>query len=210
MKLYPVINDTDGPAYCGPTVLCAITGKPLSEVIKSIKDYRAAEAARLAFWAKRNPKLAEVAAQHADRAKAEVTGTVDIDIEIALSQLGGHGFGFSTVVEYPDLSGPVLDAWVSNKTHLTSDIIEHLCNGDAVLLAIGRGDDPENPKVGHWIIFTKEEFLDTSTDGNPVPVDNGLNLFAGNRVNEVYLITDDHEAEMAFRAALDKTMEEHP
>ena len=41
MKLHPVDNDIGAPElFCGPTVICAITGKPLSEVLAVIKDNR--------------------------------------------------------------------------------------------------------------------------------------------------------------------------
>ena len=39
-RLYAIVNDTRTQAWCGPSVVCAITGKPMSVVRETIKAIR--------------------------------------------------------------------------------------------------------------------------------------------------------------------------
>lgn len=201
IKLHPVVNDTAGPAYCGPTVLCAITGKPLSEILAVLAEKRA----RRARTYQRFPKLSELAAMEAARAAAGATVINLSDLDAALYAFDFRWQDFN----YWNKSGPSFADWLEKDLvddALTEpDALTQYRDGAALVFSIGAGefDDPDDPEAGHMIVLANGEFLDTSTKGKPVPVTEGIAPYLNYRVDTAYIVTfPDREKEAEEEAML--------
>jgi len=162
MKLHPVDNDIGAPElFCGPTVICAITGKPLSEVLAVIKDKREHFARDLERH-RCDPALVSKAAV---LASGDVTSTSTLDLEDAFTTFDSF---MEHAAAFKDKSGPTLRDWLINDDYLTDEILTQYREGAALIFSIGQGDF-DDPLVGHWVVIAGGEFLDTSTDGNRSP-----------------------------------------
>ena len=193
MKLHPVDNDIGAPElFCGPTVICAITGKPLSEVLAVIKDKREHFARDLERH-RCDPALVSKAAV---LASGDETSTSTLDLEDAFTTFDSF---LEHAAAFKDKSGPTLRDWVINDDYLTDEILTQYREGAALIFSIGQGDFGD-PVVGHWVVITGGEFVDTSTDGKPIPLDGPL-PYLDVRVDGVHIVTvPDLEAEARFFA----------
>jgi hypothetical protein len=202
MKLYSVNNDTGEAAYCGPTVICAITGKPLSEVLAVIKDRRTRYVRVLKKYNHSLPKNWDLTAP-------EITSVTTFDIERTFPAFDFH----SETLAYYDKTGPTLAHWLSSDDHMTAAIVEQYRKGAALVFAIGQDDFDEPDGAGHLIVISDGTFLDTSTNGKPIPCCEGENIaenlvaFLSDRVDCVHIVTTpDPEEDARFAALMEEAL----
>ncbi len=129
------INDTGRTAFCGPYVVSAITGYPISRIEDEIRAFRT-----------------PVAHEGNVRASAEedvIKGTTTDDVAAAL---GRYGFAMKPVANYMDVARkdrPSLWTWMQRPRNAWSYYI----------LAVHKG------KEGHWVLIKGVKLCDTYTHG---------------------------------------------
>ena len=129
------INDTGRTAFCGPYVVSAITGYPISRIEDEIRAFRT-----------------PVAHEGNVRASAEeevIKGTTTDDVAAAL---GRYGFTMKPVANYMDVARkdrPSLWTWMQRPRNAWSYYI----------LAVHKG------KEGHWVLIKGVKLCDTYTHG---------------------------------------------
>lgn len=129
------VNDTGRTAFCGPYVVSAITGYPISRVESEIIAFRTT-----------SPHEGNVPAVEAEK---EVKGTTTEDVAAALAH---YGYVMKTVANYMDLprkERPSVWSWMQRPRNAWSYYI----------LAVHKG------KVGHWVLIKGVKLCDTYSEG---------------------------------------------
>ena len=129
------INDTGRTAFCGPYVVSAITGYPISRIEDEIRAFR-------------TPDTHEGNVP-ADPAEDVIKGTTTDDVAAAL---GRYGYAMKPIANYLDIprkERPSLWTWMQRPRNAWSYYI----------LAVHKG------KEGHWVLIKGVKLCDTYTHG---------------------------------------------
>ena len=160
-------NDTNGHGYCGPTILGAITGKPLSKVLDTIREGRARRGYRT-IDSRGRPM--------------NVGGTTTQDVRDAFAKLGWRMSIAANFTATPIKKRITVAAWLrSRKPHerkLT------------YVLVIGQrpGSPGSSWEGGHWVAVTAKKFADTFTKGEWVWLKDAPHR--RKRVKEVWVVSE--------------------
>jgi hypothetical protein len=130
-------NDTGRAVYCGPTVVAAVTGMPVSRIEAEI-------------WRHRRPDEAASIDPTACKPRGKaVTGTDDAEVRAALA---AYGYDMVLVTDYKHLelkARPTLWQWMQRPRNAWSHYI----------LGVHKG------RQGHWIVVKGVMMCDTYTSG---------------------------------------------
>ena len=130
------INDTGRIAFCGPYVVSAITGYPISKIEDEIRAFRL--------------PVAHEGNVRANSEEEVVKGTTTDDVAAALSH---YGFTMKPIANYMDLprkERPSVWTWMQRPRNAWSHYI----------LAVHKG------KEGHWVLIKGVKLCDTYSQGN--------------------------------------------
>ena len=129
------INDTGRIAFCGPYVVSAITGYPISKIEDEIRAFRL--------------PVAHEGNVRANSEEEVVKGTTTDDVAAALSH---DGFTMKPIANYMDLprkERPSVWTWMQRPRNAWSHYI----------LAVHKG------KEGHWVLIKGVKLCDTYSQG---------------------------------------------
>ncbi len=129
------INDTGRTAFCGPYVVSAITGYPISRIEDEIRAFRM--------------PVAHDGNVPADDAEHDVKGTTTEDVAAALATYGYAMKPIANYLDVPRKERPSLWTWMQRPRNAWSYYI----------LAVHKG------KQGHWVLIKGVKLCDTYTNG---------------------------------------------
>jgi hypothetical protein len=157
-SLHESANDTGRIAFCGPVVLSAITGFPVSKVEAEIRRYRELMAGAAPAPGDLPPK----------DSKAIVRGTFTAEVEAALAAFGYNMVPKADFQHLERKARPTVWSWMQKPRNAWAHYI----------LAIHKG------KEGHWILIKGVKMCDTFTDGKWTFVCDGPHR--GARIMEIF------------------------
>ena len=131
-SLNEVHNDTGRVAFCGPFVLSAITGYPISAVEDRIREFR---------WG----GTPAVEGEGRRKSRERITGTYTEDVAAALAHFGYRMELRKSFMHLPRKERPSVWSWMQLPRNAWSHYI----------LAIHKG------KEGHWILIKGVKLCDT-------------------------------------------------
>lgn len=158
MPIKACFNDTGSRAYCGPVVIGAVTGKPISKVRDAIRASRKERGHNI---------------HDAVYRLRPITVTCNRDLGGALNKLG-YWMSLHDGYRGPTKSRPTLAAWLRKRTPEDRKA--------TFIIAIGVSGD----SGGHWVAVSGKKFVDTFTKGLPVWISDAPHRRA--RVATVYKV----------------------
>ena len=178
-SLNDVVNDTGRIAFCGPFVLSAITGYPVSSVENEIRAFRGEPAVDEPAVSTRRPDIGQLEAQAPRRLatgqpKAQaIRGTYSDEVAAALAHFGYRMDLKESFMHLERKKRPSVWSWMQKPRSAWAHYI----------LAIHKG------KEGHWILIKGVKLCDTYSLGKWQFVCDGPHK--GARIMEIFEVRKD-------------------
>lgn len=144
-KLHPVRNEEQEKAYCGPTVLAAITNRP----VKVVKE---------CIWSSRGEHKPGDIDRNIPK-RSVIRGTGEWDLSYVLQRLAGYRLKSCRCIDKPTLAG-----WLKARTP------DERQRTFILNVSFGKSGGLFGPKSdrGHWVAVRGNTFVDTFTSGQLV------------------------------------------